>query len=340
MATETARRAFETARHDRWWLPPLASGLGLAAFGVYALVAAALGDDYATSRAARDYLSPFYSPDLEGWGLDVPFSSAFLVIWVPLGVPGHVLLLPEGVLPGVLPGSAGVRGDGRRAGGAIAARRRFPYVLMNAHRFFLTSRTIVLGFLWYDAVRAFFFRGSDGSLHLGVGRRDARAGRQRRPPRRCSRSAATRSATWSAAGWTASRAPPPRGRGTSSGAGVDLLEYPAHGVGVDQPRLGRARRPLHPARGGWASSTTRGSSEWRSSARLRRGRDRRRRRRAARGDRGRGAGARTALVCKSLLGKAHTVMAEGGVAASLGNVAARRQLAACTSRTRCSAAST
>src|SRR6187399_444722 len=31
-------------------------------------------------------------------------------------------------------------------------------------------------------------------------------------------------------------------------------------------------------------------------------------------------GARTALICKSLLGKAHTVMAEGGMAASLGNV--------------------
>jgi succinate dehydrogenase / fumarate reductase, flavoprotein subunit len=31
-------------------------------------------------------------------------------------------------------------------------------------------------------------------------------------------------------------------------------------------------------------------------------------------------GARTGLVCKSLLGKAHTVMAEGGVAAALGNV--------------------
>jgi succinate dehydrogenase / fumarate reductase flavoprotein subunit len=31
-------------------------------------------------------------------------------------------------------------------------------------------------------------------------------------------------------------------------------------------------------------------------------------------------GARTALVCRSLLGKAHTVMAEGGIAASLGNV--------------------
>ncbi|MCA1710429.1 MAG: fumarate reductase/succinate dehydrogenase flavoprotein subunit [Actinobacteria bacterium] len=31
-------------------------------------------------------------------------------------------------------------------------------------------------------------------------------------------------------------------------------------------------------------------------------------------------GARTAVVCKSLLGKAHTVMAEGGIAASMGNV--------------------
>jgi succinate dehydrogenase / fumarate reductase, flavoprotein subunit len=31
-------------------------------------------------------------------------------------------------------------------------------------------------------------------------------------------------------------------------------------------------------------------------------------------------GARTAVVCKSLLGKAHTVMAEGGIAAALANV--------------------
>src|SRR5258706_10836896 len=31
-------------------------------------------------------------------------------------------------------------------------------------------------------------------------------------------------------------------------------------------------------------------------------------------------GARTALICKSLLGKAHTVMAEGGIAAAMGNV--------------------
>src|SRR3982074_2074209 len=34
-----------------------------------------------------------------------------------------------------------------------------------------------------------------------------------------------------------------------------------------------------------------------------------------------GAGARVLVLCKSLLGKAHTVMAEGGMAAALGNVA-------------------
>src|SRR6187397_3317667 len=34
-------------------------------------------------------------------------------------------------------------------------------------------------------------------------------------------------------------------------------------------------------------------------------------------------GARTALVCKSLLGKAHTVMAEGGIAAALASADAR-----------------
>jgi succinate dehydrogenase/fumarate reductase flavoprotein subunit len=32
------------------------------------------------------------------------------------------------------------------------------------------------------------------------------------------------------------------------------------------------------------------------------------------------AGAKTAVICKSLLGKAHTVMAEGGIAAAMGNL--------------------
>ena len=34
----------------------------------------------------------------------------------------------------------------------------------------------------------------------------------------------------------------------------------------------------------------------------------------------RASGLKTAIICKSLFGKAHTVMAEGGIAASMGNV--------------------
>ena len=52
------------------------------------------------------------------------------------------------------------------------------------------------------------------------------------------------------------------------------------------------------------------------------------------------AGVKVGLVCKSLLGKAHTVMAEGGMAAAHGQRGRPRQLEASTSPTRCAAAST
>ena len=45
----------------------------------------------------------------------------------------------------------------------------FPFILQNLHRYFLYFATIVLGFLAYDAVRSFFFRHADGSLHFGIG---------------------------------------------------------------------------------------------------------------------------------------------------------------------------
>ena len=51
------------------------------------------------------------------------------------------------------------------------------------------------------------------------------------------------------------------------------------------------------------------------------------------------AGPDTGLICKSLLGKAHTVMAEGGMAAALGNVDSRGTTGRSTSATRCAAAS-
>ena len=54
-------------------------------------------------------------------------------------------------------------------GGKYRGETRFPLVLQNVHRYFLYFAIVVLGFLWYDAVRAFFFETDGGSLEFGIG---------------------------------------------------------------------------------------------------------------------------------------------------------------------------
>ena len=166
--TVPSRRVGATARRDRWWPAPLLTAAGLTAFGIYALVVAVSGADYVYTEGGAQYLSPFFSPDLESWGLHLPFTHAFVVIWVPLGFRLTCYYYRKAYYRSFFlsPPACAVTGPRRRRYRGEAA---FPYVLMNAHRFFLYLATIVLGFLAYDAVRAFFFRGSDGSLHLGVG---------------------------------------------------------------------------------------------------------------------------------------------------------------------------
>jgi hypothetical protein len=158
----------ETARRDRWWLAPALTGAGLTAFGIYSLVVAAMGSDYVYTRGGARYLSPFYSPDLKSWGLDISFTYAFFVMWVPLGFRLSCYYYRKAYYRAffLAPPACGVAGLSR---GRYRGETRFPFSLMNLHRFFLYLATIVLGFLWYDAVRAFLFRGSDGALQVGMG---------------------------------------------------------------------------------------------------------------------------------------------------------------------------
>ena len=82
-------------RKDNWWAGPMATALGLGAFGVYATFRAIYNGQYvvgidtevqATTHA--HLLSPFYSPlltgliptSMRGW-----FSPAFLILWAPGG---------------------------------------------------------------------------------------------------------------------------------------------------------------------------------------------------------------------------------------------------------------
>ncbi len=169
MSTRTADAHLgATARRDRWWLAPLLTAFGLTAFGVYAAVVAIMGSDYLYLGGGAHYLSPFYSPDLESiLHVDVPFSPAFLVLWAPLGLRVSCYYYRKAYYRAffLAPPACALRGPSRMYRGESA----FPFVLQNLHRYFLYLATIVLGFLWYDSVRAFFFRGDDGALHAGIG---------------------------------------------------------------------------------------------------------------------------------------------------------------------------
>jgi hypothetical protein len=161
-------RLGQTARRDRWWEGPALTAAGLTAFGVYSIVVAAMGTDYLYTRGGAKYLSPFYSPDLKSWGLHIGFTYAFFVIWVPLAFRLTCYYYRKAYYRSFFlspPACAVARPSGRRYRGEA----KFPYVLMNLHRFFLYLATVVLGFLTYDTVRAFLFTDSHGSLQFGVG---------------------------------------------------------------------------------------------------------------------------------------------------------------------------
>ena len=166
-AVPTSRLA-QTARRDRWWEAPALTAVGLTAFGVYSIVVAAMGTDYLYTRGGAKYLSPFYSPDLRSWGLHIGFTYAFFVVWVPLAFRLTCYYYRKAYYRSFFlspPACAVARPSRRRYRGEA----KFPYVLMNLHRFFLYLATVVLGFLTYDTVRAFLFRDSHGSLEFGVG---------------------------------------------------------------------------------------------------------------------------------------------------------------------------
>ena len=158
-----------TSRRDAWWLSPLLVFLGLVAFGIYSTWAAWQGKFYLDTVHGADYLSPFYSPDVHSLlGINVPFSYAFLILWIPLGFRATCYYYRKSYYRAFFlsPVACAV---GEPAGRKYKGESAFPFILQNIHRYFWYLATIVLAFLWYDAIRAFFFTGKGGHLHFGVG---------------------------------------------------------------------------------------------------------------------------------------------------------------------------
>ena len=80
-----------THRRDAWWAGPLATALGLGAFGVYATFRAIynaeyhVGPDTGVMEGHAYLLSPFYSPLIVVPWLPSWISPAFLILWMPGG---------------------------------------------------------------------------------------------------------------------------------------------------------------------------------------------------------------------------------------------------------------
>ncbi len=160
MANGTAGKVAFTMRKDAWWIAPLITATVLGAFGIYSTWRALANQYY----YVEPYLSPFYSPLIlaDWWN----FSPAILILWAPLGFRATCYYYRKAYYRSFFfsPPGCAVNPVGKR--GSYTGESRFPFILQNAHRFFLYASTVVLFFLWVDAYEAFHF--SDG-FGIGLG---------------------------------------------------------------------------------------------------------------------------------------------------------------------------
>ncbi|WP_327149039.1 hypothetical protein [Nocardia sp. NBC_01329] len=171
-----ARITSRTLRTDQWWLPPLITVIGLAAFVIYATVRSFVRTAYWVPD--YHYLTPFYSPCL---------STSCVAGASHFGTPfGDLpMFLPLGFL--VLPFLLGFRLTCyyyRKAyyrsvwfsppACAVAephtkytGETRLPLIIQNAHRYFFYAAVIISLINTYDAVIS--FHGKTGGFGLGLG---------------------------------------------------------------------------------------------------------------------------------------------------------------------------
>ena len=147
-----------TERTDNWWLIPLSQAVGLALFGAYATWAAFQGNHYEFGN----YLSPFYSPVWKpGWW---PLSSALIILVVPLGFRTTCYYYRKAYYRVFFADPVACAVGEPRKG--YLGETKFPFILQNAHRWFLYLALAFIVILWIDVVRSYVF---DGRFGIGVG---------------------------------------------------------------------------------------------------------------------------------------------------------------------------
>jgi hypothetical protein len=155
-----------TLRRDAWWLESLPVWILLGGFGIYATLRAFEGKFY----EAGPYLSPFYSPLIDPGHHWWPLSPALLILAFPLGFRMTCYYYRKAYYRAFFadPPACAV---GEPANRKYRGEAKFPFILQNVHRYFFFGAVVFICFLWYDAIRAFWFRSSgyDHASHFGIG---------------------------------------------------------------------------------------------------------------------------------------------------------------------------
>ncbi|MEY9843935.1 hypothetical protein [Streptacidiphilus sp. MAP5-3] len=163
-------------RIDRWWVPQLATALGLLAFIGYSTWRAFFG---VHTAYAAPYVSPFYSPCLAAncpamnggadWALFGSWwrlSPALIVLIFPLGFRLTCYYYRKAYYRSFWnspPACAVAEPHAKYSG-----ETKFPLILQNIHRYFFYFAIVVAGILTYDAVLG--FRDAQGHWgHMGLG---------------------------------------------------------------------------------------------------------------------------------------------------------------------------
>ena len=149
-----------TLRIDAWWVEPAITVGMLSTFIIYTTWAALVNEHYYVAP----YLSPFYSPCLStscahptiGNGLfDWRLSPAILILWAPAGFRLTCYYYRKAYYRSfwMSPPACAVRDGHARYSGET----RFPLIFQNLHRYFFYAATLIVLFLWWDALIAFRF---------------------------------------------------------------------------------------------------------------------------------------------------------------------------------------
>src|SRR5467141_2616758 len=146
-------RLGSTLRRDPWWMEILPVVIVLGGFGVYATLRA-FEDAY---YSWGPYLSPFYSPLIDPQHHWWPFSPALLILVGPLGFRLTCYYYRKMYYRAFfLDPPACAVGDGlfiREE--SYKGETRFPFNLLNLHRYFMYAAMVILGLLAYDFVVSF-----------------------------------------------------------------------------------------------------------------------------------------------------------------------------------------